>query len=229
MRFLRCLFSISTITVLFSACSKTTDVSPVLITATAESGYEAEASQKSSMPFELQGFCDASAAVSIAPDTFIVANDEDNLLRVYKPIASRAPLYTFDLSSFLKVTTRNSEADIEGATRIADTLYWITSHGTNKDGKVRLNRRRLFATQVKVSDGQISVVPVGKPYADLVADLSNSPELKIYAFGVAATRAPKEQGALNIEGLAATPQGKLLIGFRNPIPEGKASLSPWRT
>jgi hypothetical protein len=226
MRFLRYLFSISTVAALFSACSKMPDVSPVLITATADSGYEAEPSQKSSMPFELQGFCDASAAVSIAPGTFIVANDEDNVLRVYQPSTSREPLYTFDLSSFLAVTTKNSEADIEGATRIADTIYWITSHGTNKDGKARLNRRRLFAINVKVSDGQIIVMPVGKPYADLVDDLSNSPELKIYALDVAATQAPKEQDALNIEGLAATPQGTLLIGFRNPIPEGKALIVP---
>jgi hypothetical protein len=35
---------------------------------------------------------------------------------------------------------------------------------------------------------------------------------------------PKAKGGLNIEGLAATPDQELLIGFRNPIPipEGKA-------
>jgi hypothetical protein len=42
----------------------------------------------------------------------------------------------------------------------------------------------------------------------------------------ASTRAPKEQDALNIEGLSATPEGHLLIGFRNPIPQGKALLIP---
>jgi hypothetical protein len=31
---------------------------------------------------------------------------------------------------------------------------------------------------------------------------------------------------LNIEGLSATPEGTLLIGFRNPIPEGKAVIIP---
>lgn len=35
---------------------------------------------------------------------------------------------------------------------------------------------------------------------------------------------PKDKGALNIEGLAATPKGHLLLGFRNPIPGGKALL-----
>jgi hypothetical protein len=33
---------------------------------------------------------------------------------------------------------------------------------------------------------------------------------------------PKAKGGLNIEGLAATPDQELLIGFRNPIPEDKA-------
>src|ERR1044072_213698 len=104
MRSLKYLFTISTIVVLFSACSKTAGISPVPLTATADNGYEA--SQKSSTPFELQGFCDASAAVSIAPGTFVVANDEDNLLRVYNPLTSREPLSTFDLRFFLAVATQ---------------------------------------------------------------------------------------------------------------------------
>jgi Protein of unknown function (DUF3616) len=226
MRFLRDLFFLSAIVSLISACSKTADLNPAPIAATAGMGYEADTSQETSTPLELRGFCDASAAVSLAPGIFIVANDEDNILRVYKPDTSQEPIYTFDLDSFLAVTTKNSEADIEGATRIGANIYWITSHGTNKDGKVRPNRHRLFAIEVKVGDGQITVVPVGKPYADLVNDLSNAPELKIYALDIAATRAPKEQDSLNIEGLAATPQGTLLIAFRNPIHEGKALIVP---
>lgn len=226
MRFLKYLISISAIVSLASACSKTADVNPVLVTATAGMGYETDVAQETSTPLELLGFCDASAAVSLAPGIFIVANDEDNILRVYKPDTSQKPFYTFDLNSFLVVTIKNSEADIEDATRMGANIYWITSHGTNKDGKVRPNRHRLFATQVKVNDGQITVVPVGRPYADLVNDLSNSPELKIYALDKAATKAPKERDSLNIEGLAATPQGTLLIAFRNPIPEGKALIVP---
>jgi Protein of unknown function (DUF3616) len=72
----------------------------------------------------------------------------------------------------------------------------------------------------------VTVVPVGKPYIDLIDDLSKSPELKMYALDAAAKVAPKEKNALNIEGLAATPQGTLLIGFRNPIPDGKALIVP---
>jgi hypothetical protein len=42
----------------------------------------------------------------------------------------------------------------------------------------------------------------------------------------AVARGPKEPGGLNIEGLAATPAGALLIGFRNPQPQGLALVAP---
>src|SRR6185295_10833034 len=40
----------------------------------------------------------------------------------------------------------------------------------------------------------------------------------------AAKLAPEAPGGLNIEGLAATPDGKLLIGFRNPLPKDGALI-----
>jgi hypothetical protein len=50
--------------------------------------------------------------------------------------------------------------------------------------------------------------------------------LKDYELKKAEELVPKEQGGLNIEGLTATPNGELLIGFRNPIPGGKALVLP---
>jgi hypothetical protein len=47
-----------------------------------------------------------------------------------------------------------------------------------------------------------------------------------YQLAEAASRAPKTAGALNIEGLAATPENHLLIGFRNPLRGGKALIVP---
>jgi hypothetical protein len=46
-------------------------------------------------------------------------------------------------------------------------------------------------------------------------------QLKDYELEKAEKLAPKEEGGLNIEGLTATPNGELLIGFRNPIPKEK--------
>jgi Protein of unknown function (DUF3616) len=231
MRFVRSLFTISLSILLFSACSNSAESnsnSSPLLNAGSSSVTEAKltAMTEVSTPTELQGFCDASAAISLAPDTFIVAGDEDNILRVYKPSISQKPTGTFDLNIFLKVVPKDPEVDIEGAARMGDKIYWIGSHGANKNGNARPNRRRLFATELKVANNKVTVVPVGKPYIDLIDDLSKSPELKMYALDAAAKIAPKEKNALNIEGLAATPQGTLLIGFRNPIPDGKALIVP---
>ena len=49
------------------------------------------------------------------------------------------------------------------------------------------------------------------------------------SFGLrqAAERAPKEPGGLNIEGMTARPDGhSVVIGFRNPVPRGRALLLP---
>ncbi|WP_447599734.1 DUF3616 domain-containing protein [Nitrospira sp. Nam80] len=172
------------------------------------------------------GMCDASAAVPVGPAMFVVANDEDNRLRVYRRDDPGAPVSSVDLTSFLNVGPKHPEADIEGATRIRDRIYWITSHGRNKNGKPRPSRHRLFATEVKVSGDQVTIVPVGKPYRDLLKDLTALPWLKEYRLGDAAEKPPEEEGGLNIEGLSATPDGALLIGFRNPVPNGKALLVP---
>ena len=53
-----------------------------------------------------------------------------------------------------------------------------------------------------------------------------TPALRHLHLAKAATIAPELPGGLNIEGLSATPTGTLLIGFRNPVPEGKALLVP---
>ena len=113
---------------------------------------------------EYTGMCDASAAVAINATMFIVANDEDNILRVYQRDKPGNPIYIYDLSSFLKMNSKHQETDIEGATKIGDYVYWITSHGTNKKGKSRPTRRQLFATEVKVVGDKINITPIGKPY-----------------------------------------------------------------
>ena len=50
--------------------------------------------------------------------------------------------------------------------------------------------------------------------------------LSDYELSKAAKKTPEQFGGLNIEGLCATPQGTLLIAFRNPIPDKKALLIP---
>ena len=170
--------------------------------------------------------CDASAAVPVGSTLFVVANDEDNTLRVYKRGETGESVYSQDISSFLQIDKDHPEADIEGATLIGNRIYWITSHGENKDGKKRPNRRRLFATDIESNSNNINLKPVGTPFLGLVKVLEDSAELKGYHLGKAAKEAPESNNGLNIEGLTRTPKGNLLIGFRNPIPNGKALLVP---
>jgi hypothetical protein len=170
---------------------------------------------------EYRGTCDASAAVSIGHNYFIVANDEENGLRVYR-LGHPNAVMSYSLDDFASANAKRPEMDIEAAAKIGNRIYWITSHGANKNAKYRPGRRRFLATDIGFKDGQPVVIPVGRAYTSLFDDLADAAKLKKYDLNNAAEIAPKDEGGINIEGLAATPQGALLIGFRNPIPGGNA-------
>jgi hypothetical protein len=177
-------------------------------------------------PMEYSGMRDASAAVAVSSNLFIVADDEKNTLRLYSAEHAGPPLKEFDFDAFLEVSSKSPEADLEGAALLGKRAFWIGSHGRNKNGKERSNRCRLFATDIAIDNGEVSLTPVGKPCKRLLDDLAHDSRFVDFQFAEAATRAPKEPGAINIEGLSATPEGHLLIGFRNPVPGGKARLIP---
>ena len=175
------------------------------------------------------GTSDASAAVAVSEDMFIVADDENNILRLYKISKGGLPLCSYDMTEFLGIEPEHPEADIEGATMIGRRIYWITSHGRNKDGKIRPNRYRFFATTVKVENRNVTIIPVGTPCKSLIHSLIKAENMRHLRLD-RATRfdateltkkernklAPKEEG-LNIEGLCASVDGSTIyIGFRNP-------------
>jgi hypothetical protein len=174
-----------------------------------------------------RGASDASAAVAVGKEMFVVADDENNILRVYKTSKDGLPLFSYDMTEFLDIEPEHPEADIV----IGPRIYWITSHGRNKDGKMRPNRYRFFATTVKVENGNVTITPVGKPCKTLIHSLLKAENMRHLRLD-RATRfdateltkkereklAPKEEG-LNIEGLCASADGRTIyIGFRNPRP-----------
>ena len=178
-----------------------------------------------------RGASDSSAAVAVDKDMFIAADDENNILRVYKTSQGGLPLFSFNTAEFLSIEPEYPEADIEGAAIIGPRIYWITSHGRNKDGKMRPNRYRFFATTVKVENGNVTITPVGTPCKTLIHSLVKAENMRHFRLD-RATRfdateltkkerkklAPKEEG-LNIEGLCASADGRTIyIGFRNPRP-----------
>lgn len=172
------------------------------------------------------GTCDGSAAVALSKNTFVVANDEDNTLRVYARDAGGGPIAEFNFDLQLGLGRKPAEMDLEAGTRVGDVIYWITSHGRNKSGKARPERQRFFATRLTTVNGVPKLTLEGKPYKSLLSDLLAAPALRKFGLAAASVKAPKSKDALNIEGLCATPEGELLIGFRNPIPQGKALIVP---
>jgi hypothetical protein len=179
---------------------------------------------------------DASAAVALAPDLFIVGGDEKTRLRVYDiNNPGSAAIADAKISDFLNIDPNHSEIDIEGATWFNGRIYWITSHGRNRFGRYWFSRSQFFATTVSLDGGELNVTVDGN-YTNLIDDLIAYDS--IYKLGLAEAigvndgridpneipdLAPKDEG-LNIEGLCAAHGGNsMLIGFRNPRPksEGK--------
>jgi Protein of unknown function (DUF3616) len=188
----------------------------------------AQSGEKSALlrPAVYSGEGDASGAVAVTTNLFLVADDEDNSLRLYRNDMGGPPIKEFDCNAFLELRGKSLEADLEAGARIGDRAFWIGSHGRNKNGKERPNRCRFFATDLSVEGGEVKVTPVGKPYKGLLDDLIRDARFEPFHFAAAARLTPKEEGAFNIESLCATPEGHLLIGFRNPVPQGKALLIP---
>lgn len=190
-------------------------------------------------PLQHPGTCDASAAVGISASeafgTFVLSNDEDNALRVYaidsdasppRMAATQPRIVGRELNAHLGITS-DREADLEGAARVGDRVYWIGSHGRNSNGRVRQERRQFFATELRRGgDGTVTVVPIGT-HRDLLPALRAASPILAAAIGgdqTIADLAPEKNG-LNIEGLADGGDGRsLLVGMRSPLADSHAIL-----
>ncbi|MBL8414483.1 MAG: DUF3616 domain-containing protein [Propionivibrio sp.] len=169
------------------------------------------------------GPCDASAAVALDAGHFVVGDDEHNTLYIYRRGQAQA-IAALNLSKFLD-TGAEQESDIEGAAAVGQRIYWITSHGRDGKGRARPARHRFFATEV-LPGNPPALKPLGEPYTRLLHDMEESAVLRPYRLGDAARLAAEADGGFNIEGLAATPAGTLLIGLRNPLSQQRALLIP---
>jgi Protein of unknown function (DUF3616) len=189
-----------------------------------------------------RGACDGSAAVALDQNFFTVADDDSNVLNVYR-MGQAAAVKELDLNAFLEAPRKKKpgpdgklvfkEADLEGAARIGDRIYWIASHARDSKGEAEPGRSRLFATRIVPQADGPRLEPIGSgAYKDLREAMFDDAKLKkklkpfklsdAYAPGEEEGPAPESKNGFNIEGLAATPDGRLLIGFRNPRPGKKA-------
>lgn len=147
-----------------------------------------------SEPFRYEGVCEASAAAVLDESHFAVASDETETLTIYER-GKPTPVATF---------LHPEVTDLEGSARIGDTVFWLTSHSLNKEGEDKKKRKVLFATVVgdgsALSDG-------GTNFRDLREKVASLLRIEEEAL----------KPTLNIEGLAATTNGDLLVGLRAPL------------
>jgi hypothetical protein len=173
------------------------------------------------------GMGGASAAVDLGGGRIAVANDEDNRIRIYRADADGGPESFLDVGGFLRVQGGNTEADLEGAARVGDRIYWIGSHGRAKEGRLRPNRHRFFATDIfQGTDGKKALRTVGTPCSTLMEQLSRDAAAAGLGLVTALATPPNQPGGLNIEALAEGPEGSVYIGFRSPVPNGRALIVP---
>ncbi|NJN88777.1 MAG: DUF3616 domain-containing protein, partial [Leptolyngbyaceae cyanobacterium SL_7_1] len=165
------------------------------------------------------GTSDASTAIAIDADYMLVADDEDQTIRLYDRNDSGLPLNSFDFTSFLGLSG-SSEVDIEGSTRIGNTIYWTGSHSNNSSSNDRPNRERIFATELSGSGANTTLTFTGY-YRFLEDDLIAWDNANGAPLGLAASAAqgvsPEVPSGFNIEGLTIAPDGVTgYIAFRAP-------------
>lgn len=169
------------------------------------------------------GACDASGAVELDDKHFVLADDEDNVLRVYNVDRGGPPLYEVNVSEDLSLADPlEAESDLEAATRMGDLAYFLASHARTSKGKRDPNRILFFATKMPKPGQKVDVI--ASPCHTLLDDILSEPKLARFNLRAAAELAPKKPGGFNLEGMTAQPDGSLLIGFRSPVPEGRALL-----
>ena len=194
---------------------------------------------------------DASAAIAIDANYMFVADDEDEVIRLYSRSSSGLPSTGFDFNSTpattgdapLGLTEASREVDIEAATRVGNTIYWLGSHSNSSGGSLRPNRYRLFSTTVGGS-GVSSTLTFDARYDHLRTDLinwdtSNAHGKGVNFYGLSASAAsgvvPESatSNGFSIEGFTVSPivNTTAYIAFRAPIVPAanrtKALIVPW--
>lgn len=191
-------------------------------------------------------FGDASAAVGMGDTLMFVANNENEVLSLYSRHTTdscHVAIGSFNARPLLGPTGSDSTADLESAVRLGGRIYWLGGLGNNKNGTLRPNRDRIFATLI---GGNGSGSP---PYSlsylgrydklreDIIAwDVGNHHGLGANYFGLAASAAsnvaPQLVNGFNVEGLTVGPDGHTAyIGFRAPLvnPSGPTTSNSPRT
>ncbi|MFB2894585.1 ExeM/NucH family extracellular endonuclease [Aerosakkonemataceae cyanobacterium BLCC-F50] len=186
----------------------------------------------------LTGASDASTAVAIDSNYMLVADDEDQKIRLYDRKNSGLPLKSFDFTSSLGLTDISGsiprEVDIEASTRVGNRIYWLGSLSNSSNGDPRPNRDRLFATDISGTGANTTLNYVGR-YDNLRNDLIAWGNANGYGFSNSAATGVNPEASdgsgFNIEGLTIAPNGTTAyVAFRAPnvptLSRQKALIAP---
>lgn len=180
------------------------------------------------------GVSDASTALPVDAQHMLVADDENQVLRIFSRSNSGPALVEFNLNPFLDLrdlyddgTPR--EVDLEASTRVGNRVFWIGSHSHSRDAELVTNRARLFGTDLTFAGTNSTMNFVGR-YDFLKLDLLNWDTTNGHGrgsnyFGLAASAAtgvdPKaaDGSGFNIEGLTMAPGSTNIayLAFRAPL------------
>lgn len=183
---------------------------------------------KSSPPVAHTGSHDGSTAIAVDSMHFWMAEDEANELKMFSRTRSGPLLAKFDMNAVLGLSGK--EVDIEGSCaspQHSGRIYWIGSLSNNKEGKIRPDRDRIFATEFSGSGAQSQLRFVGY-YQGLRQHLIAWGDAQGYDFSAKAAKGvePKRDDGFNVEGLEIAPDGKTLyIAFRAPLVGKRSDLA----
>ncbi len=166
------------------------------------------------------GSGNASAAVDVGGGYMLVADDENNVIRLYDETRSGPPVKSFDFTAQLPFGT--AEADFEGAARAGNRVYFEGSMSNTSSGDLAPARSTLFAADISGSGASTTLTYVGA-YTGLQSDLVSWDEANGNRFGFNASVNGGVDGhetdAFNVEGLEFAPgsTSTAYLGFRAPL------------
>ena len=170
------------------------------------------------------GISDASEAIALDDNYYIVNDDELNVLNVYSRSNSGLPYVSYNYTSNLNLPNlAKPEVDLEAATlsRINNgKVYWLGSMSNTKAPfNDAPNRNRLFATNV-TGTGASTVFTFSGYYGDLRAQLLTWGDGHGYDFTTSAAAGMDSKGVNGFaaEGMVFGPDNTTLyIGLRAPL------------
>ncbi|MCR1783951.1 leucine-rich repeat domain-containing protein [Nocardioides carbamazepini] len=175
----------------------------------------------------LLGSSDASSAIAVGDGHLMVVDDENYEVRLYDGETSGREVAQFSLGDLPPAGNGDIEIDAEAAARKGNRIWWLGSHGNNKDGEVQVSRHSIYETKLAGSGAGATLTPVGVRYGSLRSDLVAWDDARGARLGLRAATAtnttPNPVDGFNIEGAEFSPDGSALyLAFRSPL-EGRVA------